>query len=381
MSTNAATTMTQGSRDPLFRPFTLKSLTLANRIAMSPMTRSFAQEGIPDEGTAAYYRRRAEGGAALIMSEGLTINYPGSEFSKYVPDLFGPESLSRWAGVAEAVHAGGGRMIPQLWHAGAARDISVAHDPDLPSSSPSGAGFAGEPCRKMTQRDIDAAIDAYASAALAAKQAGFDGIELHGAHGYLPDAFFWQRSNTRDDRYGGGTLRERARFAAEAVAEVRRRVDADFPIFLRISQWKLSDYAARNATTPAELAQWLEPLAEAGVDLFDCSQRRFWDAEFPGSDLNLAGWAKKLTGKASMTVGSVGLAGSFLEDAQYATDMSKAVAVEGLDRLLFMLDRGDFDLVAVGRAFLANPDWGNKVRDGHDDALRPFDREVLGKLE
>lgn len=380
MSTQFQTALTTLSRDALFRPFELGSLKLANRIVMSPMTRSFGQEGILDPATAAYYRQRAEGGTGLIVSEGLTINYPGSEFSKYVPDLFGPQALSGWADVAREVHDAGGRMIPQLWHAGAARDVSVAHDPSLASSSPSGVGFAGEPCRKMTQRDIDAAIDAYASAAAAAQSAGFDGVEVHGAHGYLPDAFFWDRINDRDDPYGGRTLRERTRFGVEVISEIRRRVGATFPIFLRISQWKLSDYDARNANNPAELAEWLEPLADAGVDLFDCSQRRFWDAEFPGSDLNLAGWAKKVTGKATMTVGSVGLAGSFLDDAQFATDMSRRASVESLDRLLVMLDRGDFDLVAVGRALLGDAAWSNKVRDGRDDALAPYDREVLARL-
>ena len=126
------------------------------------------------------------------------------------------------------------------------------------------------------------------------------------AHGYLIDQFFWSPLNQRTDRYGGSP-RARGQFGAEVVAECRRRVGPDFPILLRISDWKLIDYRRRLAENPQELEELLAPLVDAGVDLFDCSQRRFWEPTFAGSDLNLAGWTKKVTGVPTMTVGSVGL--------------------------------------------------------------------------
>ena len=157
----------------------------------------------------------------------------------------------------------------------------------------------------MSQREIDSVIDAFARGAEDAKRLGFDGAEIHGAHGYLVDQFFWDKLNQRTDGYGG-TMRNRARFAAEIVAEARRRVGSDFPILMRISQWKLQDYGAKVATTPQELQDWVEPLVDAGVDVIDCSQRRYWQPEFAGSTLNLAGWVKKISGKPTIAVGSVG---------------------------------------------------------------------------
>jgi 2,4-dienoyl-CoA reductase-like NADH-dependent reductase (Old Yellow Enzyme family) len=120
---------------------------------------------------------------------------------------------------------------------------------------------------------------------------------------------------------------------------------------------------------------WLAPLAEAGVDIFHCSQRRYWDAEFSGSDLNFAGWAKKLTGKATITVGSIGLSGDF--QAAFRGDGSTP---NSLDELLRRLDRGDFDLVAVGRVLLSDAAWARKIHEGRSSELIGFSKEALVTL-
>jgi 2,4-dienoyl-CoA reductase-like NADH-dependent reductase (Old Yellow Enzyme family) len=146
-----------------------------------------------------------------------------------------------------------------------------------------------------------------------------DGVEIHGAHGYLIDQFFWEGSNRRDDEYGGD-LAGRSRFAIELIQAVRAAVGPDFPIIFRFSQWKQQDYTARLVQTPQALAAFLQPLSEAGVDIFHCSTRRFWEPEFDGSELNLAGWTRQLTGKPTITVGSVGLDGEFL---QFMVDTDK----------------------------------------------------------
>jgi len=159
------------------------------------------------------------------------------------------------------------------------------------------------------------------------------------------------------------------------ISAVRQAVGPDFAISLRVSQWKLQDYTARLATTPQAMEQWLTPLAEAGVDIFHCSQRRFWEPEFTGSDLNFAGWAKKLTGKTSITVGSVGLSGDFL-----AAFKGEASMPSSLDELLRRFDRGDFDLVAVGRALIADAGWARKIREGRSSELVGFTKEALATL-
>jgi 2,4-dienoyl-CoA reductase-like NADH-dependent reductase (Old Yellow Enzyme family) len=114
---------------------------------------------------------------------------------------------------------------------------------------------------------------------------------------------------------------------------------------------------------------------QAGVDLFHCSQRRFWDPAFAGSDLNFSGWAKKLTGKPTITVGSIGLSGDFL-----AAFRGEAATPSSLDELLRRFDRGDFDLVAVGRPLLADPRWARKIREGRSSELRGFGKEALATL-
>jgi len=366
----------------LFQPFRLNGLALANRIVMAPMTRNFSPRGVPGADVVAYYRRRAEGGVGLILTEG-TAPCPGAQNAPRVPHIYGEAAVQGWAKVVSAVHAAGGHIGMQLWHVGAAQSSSGSSK--LPAAPVSPSGLYG-PGRKvgepMTQAEIDAAIEAFAQGAAEAQRVGFDAVEVHGAHGYLIDQFFWGATNHRTDRYGGDLV-DRTQFAAEVIRTCRRRVGPGFPLLLRFSQWKPQDYSARLATNPAELRRFLAPLVAAGVDAFHCSTRRFWEPEFEGSDLNLAGWTKKLTGRPTITVGSVALDTDFTEPfrgATGATPEEDVRTVRHLDRLLEMLARGDFDLVAIGRALLADPAWPQKVRDGRIREIRPFTSKVLETL-
>ena len=368
----------------LFKQFTLNGVTLPNRILMAPMTRNFSPGGVPGPDVAAYYRRRAEAGVGLILTEGTAPHHPQAKNMPNVPHMYGEEALAGWKRVVEEVHAAGGRIFSQLWHVGAVQSHST---PKLPVSPVSPSGLLkpgvriGEP---MTQADIDAVMEGFAESAAHAQRVGFDGVEIHGAHGYIIDEFFWEGTNLRTDPYGGDLL-GRTRFAVEIIRECRRRVGPNFPLQIRFSQWKGQDYTARLVTTPQDLARFLEPLTAAGVDAFHCSTRRFWEPEFEGSDLNLAGWTKKLTGKPTITVGSVTL------DVDFMVSLGRMPAppsnvgeadgrAEHVDRLLEMLERGDFDLVAVGRALLADPRWARKVREGRFSELNPFTPDVLKTL-
>ncbi|HVB85571.1 MAG TPA: NADH:flavin oxidoreductase [Candidatus Dormibacteraeota bacterium] len=367
----------------LFAPFTLNGLTLPNRIVMAPMTRNFSPRGVPGADVAAYYRRRAEGRAGLIITEGTAPNYPQAANMPQIPHLYGEEALAGWARVVSEVREAGGRIFSQIWHVGAVQGQSGP--PKLPEFPVSPSGMLkpdvkiGEP---LTLAEIDTLVQAYGDAAEAAQRVGFDGIEIHGAHGYLIDQFFWEGTNRRTDQYGGD-IAGRTRFAVEIIRECRCRTGKHFPIVLRFSQWKLQDYAARLVSTPQDLASFLEPLAAAGLDAFHCSTRRFWEPEFEGSDLNLAGWTKKITGMPTITVGSVSLTVDFVDSFRGVQDKA---ALEGtgrtahISRLVDMLARGDFDLVAIGRALLADPAWAAKVRDGQFDELCAFTPEALKTL-
>lgn len=363
----------------LFAPFQLGNLELKNRVVMAPMTRNMAPNGVPGQSNVDYYRRRAEGGAGLILSEGTVVNRPASRNELNIPFFHGEAALAGWKQVIDAVHDAGGRMGPQIWHIGAVKGQGE-WTPESGFESPSGllkpdvkVGHA------MSDADIADTIAAFASAAADAKRLGFDMAEIHGAHGYLIDEFFWAGTNQRDDGFGGATLVERSRFAAEIVRSVRAAVGPDFPIFLRLSQWKQQEYTARLAETPAEMEAWLTPLAEAGVDVFHCSQRRFWEPEFPEIDgedgLNFAGWAKKLTGKATVSVGSVGLSGDFMR--AFGGESSQSTEIDGLMK---RLDREEFDLIAVGRALITNPAWPDQIRNGKSAELQGFSPASLGEL-
>ncbi len=372
------------SREPLYQPLTVRGMTVRNRIVMAPMTRGFSPAGAPGPDVAAYYARRAEGDCGLIVTEGVAVDHPAALGDagldeKDVPYMAGDAVLAGWRNVVDAVHAADCRIVAQLWHQGVLRKPGTGPSPDVASVSPSGVWGplgrqssiapesipadpqVGDP---MTEAQIEEASDAFVRCARNAIAVGFDGIALHGGHGYLIDNFLWEGTNKRDDRWGGDRAR-RGAFAVEIVRRIRAAIGEEYPIFFRFSQWKQQDFRATLADTPEELAEVLRPLADAGVDVFDASVRYFNKAAFEGSPLSLAGWAKALTGKCSMAVGGIGI-----NQGVYDTAKTMA-AVDNVELLLDRFERGEFDFVAVGRAMLGDAQWARKARSG--EAIRAFD--------
>jgi 2,4-dienoyl-CoA reductase-like NADH-dependent reductase (Old Yellow Enzyme family) len=360
---------------PLFRPFRIRGMELKNRIVMAPMTRSRSPGGFPNDQNVSYYARRAAADVGLILSEGTLTRRKGASGDANIPLFWGEQALAGWQQVIEAVHSAGGKMGPQIWHQGMSRKPGTGHFPDAPSDGPSGVTLLGKKVGdEPTEADVLDMVQAYADAAGDAKRLGFDCIELHGAHAYLIDEFFWDRTNQRTDRFGG-SIEKRAEFAAETIRRCRAAV-GDLPILIRISQWKSVDYAAKIATTPEELDRWVSVLRDAGVDAIHCSQRRILEPEFPHIDgpkgLNFAGWVKKLTGLPTISVGSVGLTSEFT-----GAFRGEGSAAGKLDETIERLDRGEFDLVAVGRALLQDPEWVVKVKAGRYDELHDYDAAAL----
>lgn len=340
------------------------------------MTRCFSPDGVPTPDVATYYQKRAEGQVGLILSEGTVINRVESANDDNIPHFFGEDALAGWKHVIEAVHAHDGKMGPQIWHVGVQDPGTRSVVPKDQFEGPSGIlGGAEQTGKTMTEGDIADTIAAFAQSAANAKNLGFDMLEIHGAHGYLIDQFFWKKSNLRSDNWGGNTLVERSRFGIEVVKAVRAAVGEDFVISLRLSQWKISEYGFKLAANPKELEAWLTLLAEAGVDIFHCSQREFWQPEYEGSDLNFAGWAKKVTGKPTISVGSVGLSTDFMQ--AFRGEGAHATSLAELER---RLERGDFDLIAVGRVLLTDPHWVVKIQEGREADLLGFTKESLAVL-
>ena len=372
---------------PLMSPLAVRGLEVANRFVMAPMTREMSPDRAPGPDVAAYYRRRAERHVGLIVTEGVGIADEAAVDVPGIPIMYGEAALAGWRRVVEEVHAAGGKIMPQLWHQGAMRDAAISTRPDVGPRRPSGIiGPVGQVSLEpekvarlavetapMTDSDIAEVIEAYARSAAHAASLGFDGVAIHGAHGYLLDNFLWGGTNLRTDRWGGDH-KGRTAFVVEVVRAIRRAVGEQLPILLRFSQFKMQDYTAKLAETPAELEQILGPIADAGVDIFDGSQRYFDTPIYEGSPLNLGGWAKKLTGKVGMVVGGVGL-----DQGRRAhhTD-SGSGAVDNLGKLIARFERGEFDLVGVGRSLLNDPDWLGKAIRG--EAFLPFDRTALERL-
>ena len=388
MTTDVTRSLDQRGLAGFFDAIGVRSLSLENRFVMSPMTRQFSPGGVPGGDVADYYARRAAGGVGLIVTEGTAIDVPGAVDFPDAPHIHGAAALAGWRDVVARVHAQGGRIIPQLWHQGPMFDPMIAGSGAPDGARPSGiwgydGGFVSlerelvtrflPPTRPMRDEEIADIIAAYARAAADAMAVGFDGIAIHAAHGYLIDSFFWSVTNRRVDRWGGDP-RQRASFAVEVVKAIRQAVGQDVPIFFRFSQFKMQDYLTKIAESPDELEQLLGPVADAGVDVFDASQRYFDQAAFTGSNLNLAGWAKKLTGKMAMTVGGVGM-----QRPKGAEGVDRPLeAADNLQDVVRRLDVGEFDLVAVGRALLNDPEWVAKVRD--DRPLRQFDPACQNSL-
>ena len=243
---------------------------------MAPMTRAMSPGSVPGENVARYYKRRAEGGVGLIITEGAFIPHPSAGHDHNAPRIYCDEALSGWRRVVEQVHDAGARIFAQLWHVGLVRKplvdgVRLLYE-NRPTSgdrfSPSGIiGGNGLPLehvgRPATLEEIRGAIEAYGAAAHTAKALGFDGVEIHGAHGYLIDQFLWDQTNQREDEYRGDIGR-RTRFATEVIQEVRANVGSDYPVAIRLSTWKQQDYSARLAANPEEWAAIVRPLAGAG---------------------------------------------------------------------------------------------------------------------
>lgn len=362
--------------EPLFTPWRLGSLTLPNRFVVPAMQRHWCKDGCPLPHVADYYRQRIEGGFSLVIGESAAVDHPSSTQQPTAAHLFG-DAMKGWKRCIDAVHEAGGKMFLQLWHEGAVRKENTGgRFPEASSISPSGLVQKGVANGKAASAaDLTDLRDAFIKGAVAAQDAGADGVEVHACHGYLLDLFLWPETNIRDDGYGGANIAHRARLHAEIIAGIRERVGPDFVISFRFSQWKEVDFDATIVSGPAELETMLRVLSDAGVDVFHPSTRRLYEPAWPGSDLGLAGWTKRLSRKPVIAVGSVGLNTDLMTNLFGETANPSGRA--GLADVVRRLNDDEFDLVAVGRASIGDAAWVEKIRTGRFDELKPFRQEDL----
>lgn len=367
--------------EKLFQPLPVAGITLPTRFVMPGMNRGWYDDGIPSERYGEYYAKRVRHGVGLVITGACPVDHPSASAMTDPP--INARSAAGWAIATEAVRSAGGHIFQQLWHEGAIRVAEKGYYPDAPTLSPSGLACAQRPNGRAASLDeLEDIIAAFADAAICACDAGFSGVEIHGAHGFLLDQFLWAETNRREDRYGGASLMERARFPLDVVRAVRAAVGADFPVSFRFSQWKEVDFEARIIDPATEMQAFVRALEDAGADLLHASSRYFWKPDNAGAPLNLAGWAKRHARVPVITVGSVGLKidlfGGFL--SQQAT--LEAAGHEQLEQLSRMLAEGQFDLVAVGRSLIGDAAYLEKLRAGDLATIRRFTKaDVMGEYE
>ena len=357
----------------LFEPYKLKNLNLRNRVVMAPMTRNQSPEGIPTSEVVAYYSRRAKAEVGLIITEGIEVSHEASSAYPNVPRLDTKEAREGWKRVVNGIKENGGSVIAQLWHCGGFRKLGMQPNPEVPGHTASGLVKPGKKvAHEMTLEDIKQTINAYASDAKYCEEIGFDGVEIHGAHGYLIDNFFWEGTNIRDDSYGG-SIEKRSQFVSEIIQAVRSNICQEFIVGLRFSQWKQHDFEAKLAHSTNDLKKVLLSPVESGLDYLHSSMRRFWESEFEGSEENLAYWTKKISNIPTIGVGSVGLDSDFI-------DMTAPSKPASIDKAIDDISKEKYDLLAVGRALLSDHEWVLKMKEGRLKDVIPYSKEALLKL-
>ena len=357
----------------LFDEYKLKNLILRNRVVMAPMTRNQSPGGIPTSDVISYYARRAKAEVGLIITEGIEVSHIASSAYPNVPRLDTNKAREGWKKVVDGIKNNNGAVIAQLWHCGGFRKLGMQPNPEVPGYTASGLVKPGKKvAHEMTLQDIKETIDAYASDAKICQELGFDGVEIHGAHGYLIDNFLWGGTNIREDSYGG-SIKKRSQFVTDIIKAVKENVDDQFIVGLRFSQWKQHDFSAKLASTPDDLKKILMPPVEAGLDFLHSSMRRFWESEFEGSDENLAYWTKKISNIPTIGVGSVGLDSDFI-------DMTAPATPTSIDKALDDIKKQKYDLIAVGRALLSDYEWVVKMKEGRLNDVIPYTKDALLNL-
>ena len=357
----------------LFDEYKLKNLILRNRVVMAPMTRNQSPGGIPTSDVISYYARRAKAEVGLIITEGIEVSHIASSAYPNVPRLDTNKAREGWKKVVDGIKNNNGAVIAQLWHCGGFRKLGMQPNPEVPGYTASGLVKPGKKvAHEMTLQDIKETIDAYASDAKICQELGFDGVEIHGAHGYLIDNFLWGGTNIRQDSYGG-SIQKRSQFVSDIIKAVKENVGDQFIVGLRFSQWKQHDFSAKLASTPDDLKKILMPPVEAGLDFLHSSMRRFWESEFEGSEENLAYWTKKISNIPTIGVGSVGLDSDFI-------DMTAPATPTSIDKALDDIKKQKYDLIAVGRALLSDYEWVVKMKEGRLNDVIPYTKDALLNL-
>ncbi|MPR01019.1 NADH:flavin oxidoreductase [Pseudomonas sp. MAFF 212408] len=346
-------------------PFDMGALKLKNRMALAPMTRVSASEsGNATPAMARYYERFAHGGFGLVITEGIYTDRQYAQGYLNQPGITDNEQALAWREVVEAIHRHESAAIAQIMHAGA---LSQANRFVEQSAGPSAIRPKGEQMKfyhgegayrvpqTMSDEAIADTIEGFAQAATRAVEvAGFDGVEIHGANGYLLDQFMTDYSNQREDRWGGD-VRQRLSLTLEVIAAVRKAVGHS-PVGVRISQGKVNDFEHKWAGGEGDAQVIFGSLADAGVDFIHVTEHHAWQPAFVGNEASLVTLARRYAPGVAL------IANGGVQDSPSVEQTLQAGA----------------DIIAVGKAALANPDLLQRLLEGR--APERFDAALLAPI-
>lgn len=350
----------------LFTPASIGKLALKNRLVVAPMTRVTAsEEGVASDRMKAYYEDFARGGFGLVISEGIYIDKEWSQTYAFQAGLTSTEQVAGWHNITDAIHQQQGRIFAQIQHSGALSQGNYFRDGTVAPSAVRPVGkqmtfYRGEgkyPVpRELSEGEIQDIINSFADAAAhAVFGAGFDGVEIHGANGYLLDQFFTDHTNLRTDRWGGD-IAGRLQFSLEVIHSVRQRVGQDIPVGIRISQGKVNDFFHKWANGEDDARVVFRLLAGSGIDYLHLTEYEAWQPAFPDNPLSLIELGRKYAPQLTI------MANGSLHDKCRAIQVMEMGA----------------DLIALGRGALANHDLPERMASGV--ALREFDSAILGPI-
>lgn len=335
--------------DHLFNPIKIKSMSLRNRVMMTPMGSNLANpDGSISEEHKNYYKLRAEGGVGLIVVENVCVDFPmgsnGTSQLRLDHDMFIPHLYE----LTEKVHAWGAKISIQINHAGAAAMPSRIGCQGV-SASDIPCKRGGAVPRPLTIEEVYDLVQKYADASKRAQMAGFDAVEIHAGHSYLVNQFISPVTNHRTDEFGGNP-ENRARFLKLILEETRKRVGPNFPIMIRIS----ADEFFPGGNTLADTLDWL-PYVDKNVDLYNVSAGLNDSMELMIDKGYLPdGWKRYLSKAVKEKTGKPVIISGNIRTPKVAEDI---------------IASGDADIVAMGRSFIADPVWCNKVMQGREDEI------------
>jgi 2,4-dienoyl-CoA reductase-like NADH-dependent reductase (Old Yellow Enzyme family) len=351
-----------GSNYKVLTEVQIGNLTLKNRVALAPMTRTSAtKEGLATDEMAKYFAKFARGGFGLVITDGTYSDETYSQGYFNQPGIANDSQVEAWRKVTDAVHREGGRIFVQLMHAGALSQGNVYKNETVAPSAvqPKGTqldiyGGSGsfQMPREITKAEIQDLIHFFGQAAKRAVAAGFDGVEIHGANGYILDQFLTDYTNQRTDEYGG-SVENRVRLLVEVAKVVRRQVGPDFVAGIRIAQSKVNDYHHKWAGQEEDAKVIFKSLADAGLDFIHVTEYDITKPAFGETGDTLAALAKKYGQKPIIANGNL----------EYPENAEK------------LLQNGEADLIALGKGALANPDWPERIAAGKK--LIEFDPNIL----